>query len=119
MDLTVGEKIMVLRQRKGLNLLELGKALKTTRRGKNIKNPNIKLKKIEAGQLKADKEELKALAKALDVHVDVFKSEGLNVSEEILVRFPKLQFYLETIIKAYDMGDEIMLKNLIERLEMS
>lgn len=122
MELKVGEKIMVFRQRKEMKLIELGEAFKKTRRGKDIKNAHIKLKKIELGELDPSPEELKVLAEALDQDVWVFaednieKIRGLVVPEDLIEAFPKLKFYIETLVTAFKLKDDHLIKTMTDRL---
>ena len=123
MNLSVGEKIMVLRQREKLKIIQLAEVFKKTRRGmKNIANPHIKLKKIELGTLAPTDKELEALAERLHVDVRALtednyeKDKGLLVPEGLIDAFPKLKFYLETLISAFNLKDGDLIKTMTDRL---
>ena len=71
MNLTFGEKIQIYRKRKGLNFTQLGKKV-----FKDVANPHIKMRKIEADFQKPTEAEMKRIAKTLNVSIEKLVDEN-------------------------------------------
>lgn len=87
MQLSIGEKIMVQRHRKGLSRKELGHRVYIVNNLKNLDFPDGRLKKIETGVIPPEKymnNEVELFAKELDVPVEVL--EGVDVCVECASR---------------------------------
>ena len=65
MNLTLGERIQIYRKRKNLNFTQLGKKV-----FKDVVNPHIKMRKVEADFQKPTEAELKKIAKILNVSME-------------------------------------------------
>jgi hypothetical protein len=93
--LTVGERIMIMRTRKGMSKQELGAAVFP-----DLNAPNVKVKKFEAGFQTPTEEEVRQIAKALGVSEGVLIgieptiAEGVAVSTKIIDAVPALANYI-------------------------
>jgi hypothetical protein len=106
MKLTVGEKLMILRKRAGLNISELGQAA-----FQDLKAPHIKMKKLEDGTQIPAKEDLERLSRALRIDRILLTDQeagpvhnGYFISSEVFKLFPKLREYLRFLNSAARIG---------------
>jgi hypothetical protein len=93
--LTLGERIMILRTRKGISKQELGAAVFP-----ELNAANVKIKKIEVGFQTPTEEEVRQIAKALGVSegmligIEPMTIDGMAVSNKIIEAVPALGNYI-------------------------
>jgi len=125
MNLTIPEKIQLLRKRMGLNQGQFGaKAFKLSE-----ETGRTKIKNIELGKQKPTADDLVQMARALNVPESVLGqvstgqseqrpslSQGLLVDQEVLDRFQQLQDYLEMLNRAVSINDEELIEHIAGKL---
>ena len=125
MNLTLPEKIQLLRKRTGLNQGQFGaKAFNMS-----VETGRTKIKNIELGKQKPTADDLVQMAKALDVPVSVLRqvavgegdlqlsiSEGMLVDQAVLDRFHQLGPYLEMLNRAVSINDEELIAHIADKL---
>ncbi len=121
LKLTVGELISIFRNRKGLTQAELGEMVFT-----DLQTPNVKVKKIEKDQQRPTNEEVRKIAKALDVEPEFImqsklcvipsekdrKREGYEyrISGKVKLACPNFSTYLQAINSMAKVDDiEVMM----------
>ena len=121
MNLTLPEKIQLLRKRMGLNQGQFGaKAFHLSE-----ETGRTKIKNIELGKQKPTSEDLVQMARALNVPESVLGqvstglseqgpslSRGLLVDQAVLDRFQQLQDYLEMLNRAVSIDDEELIHHI-------
>ena len=125
MQLTQPEIILILRKRANITQAELGsRAFETT--------PNsgrTKIKNIELGRQLASDDDLKRIAKCLDVAIEMFEPKpehneiiadyregGFLISQKIVDMFVNLRKYLEMLNEAADLGDSELIAYLSKKI---
>ena len=125
MELTLSEKIQLLRKRLGLNQGQFGaKAFNT-----NVETGRTKVKNIELGKQKPTPEDLTQMSKVLDVPPSVFHQgqsaeplarvplrQGVLVDQAVLDRFEQLGPYLEMLNRAVFINDEELIEHIAGKL---
>ena len=125
MNLTLPEKIQLLRKRTGLNQGQFGaKAFNMS-----VETGRTKIKNIELGKQKPTADDLVQMAKALDVPASVLRqvavgegdlqlsiSEGMLVDQAVLDRFHQLGPYLEMLNRAVSINDEELIAHIADKL---
>lgn len=125
MNLTLPEKIQLLRKRMGLNQGQFGaKAFKLSE-----ETGRTKIKNIELGKQKPTADDLVQMARALNVPESVLGqvstghseqrpslSRGLLVDQAVLDRFQQLQDYLEMLNRAVSIDDEELIEHIAGKL---
>ena len=125
MQLTQSEIIQILRKRAGLNQAELGsRAFNTT-----IDSGRTKIKNIELGKQRATEDDLKRIAKCLDVPLLQLQpsplgkkwgsapfNNGILISQKVVDMFPDLGEYLEMLEKASMIDDLDLIEYLSKRI---
>ncbi len=125
MQLTQPEIILILRKRANVTQAELGsRAFETT--------PNsgrTKIKNIELGRQLATDDDLRRIAKCLDVTVEMFeptpenheiiagkREGGVLISDKIVDMFMNLRKYLEMLNEAADLEDSELIVYLAKKI---
>jgi transcriptional regulator with XRE-family HTH domain len=125
MELTLSEKIQLLRKRLGLNQGQFGaKAFNTS-----VETGRTKIKNIELGKQKPTPEDLAQMSKVLDVPPSVFRKgqsdeppapvpsrQGVLVDQAVLDRFEQLGPYLEMLNRAVFINDEELIEHIAGKL---
>jgi transcriptional regulator with XRE-family HTH domain len=125
MQLTQSEIIQVLRKRAGLNQAELGsRAFNTT-----VESGRTKIKNIELGKQHASTEDLKCIARSLDVSPEQLQPRpgnkdldpapvqgGILISKKIADMFPGLRDYLDMLEKASMIDDSDLIVYLSDKI---
>jgi transcriptional regulator with XRE-family HTH domain len=125
MNLTLPEKIQLLRKRMGLNQGQFGsKAFNLSE-----ETGRTKIKNIELGKQKPTADDLVQMARALNVPESVLGqvatgqseqrpslSQGLLVDQAVLDRFQQLQDYLEMLNRAVSINDEELIEHIACKL---
>ena len=125
MNLTLPEKIQLLRKRMGLNQGQFGaKAFNLSE-----ETGRTKIKNIELGKQKPTADDLVQMARALNVPESVLGqvsagqseqgsslSRGLLVDQAVLERFHQLQDYLEMLNRAVSIDDEELIEHISGKL---
>lgn len=125
MRLTQPEIIQILRKRAGLNQAELGsRAFDTT-----FDSGRTKIKNIELGNQKPTDDDLRRIAKCLDVPVEQLQltaagkepasgngRDGIRISQKVIDMFPDLGEYLLMIEKAAMIDDSELIEYLSDRI---
>ena len=125
MELTLPEKIQLLRKRMGLNQGQFGaKAFKLS-----VETGRTKIKNIELGKQKPTPDDLDQMAKVLNVSPIVLHQkpqdsttylplvpQGLIVDQAVLDRFPQLGPYLEMLNRAVSINDEELIAHIADKL---
>jgi transcriptional regulator with XRE-family HTH domain len=125
MRLTQSEIIQILRKRAGLNQAELGsRAFNTT-----IDSGRTKIKNIELGKQRVSEDDLKRIAKCLDVPFEQLQpspgkkklttvkfNDGIQISQKVVDMFPDLREYLEMLEKASRIDDGDLIEYLSKRI---
>lgn len=122
MKMTIGELIMVYRKRKDLSQMALGQIV-----FKEIKSPNVKIKKIELGQQSPTEKELVDIAHALGVTIDDLRGhsfektelEGFFIHKNIVKMYSeKMDYYMKMLSEASKIPDkalcDMILSNIAE-----
>lgn len=97
MELSLGEKIIVLRERKGLKLVDVAR-----KAWPDLVAPHARLKKIETGIIAPTKEDLKKIATILGTTPDNLVStdepvDYLIVNRDVLEHIPELEVYIKIL----------------------
>lgn len=125
MELTLPEKIQLLRKRMGLNQGQFGaKAFKTS-----VETGRTKIKNIELGKQKPTPDDLDQMARVLDVSPSALHQrppggaspvapsrQGVLVDQAVLDRFYQLGPYLEMLNRAVSISDEELIAHITEKL---
>ncbi len=125
MELTLSEKIQLLRKRLGLNQGQFGaKAFNTSE-----ETGRTKIKNIELGKQKPTPEDLTQMSKVLDVPPSVLRQgqsdeppaqvpswQGVLVDQAVLDRFEQLGPYLEMLNRAVFINDEELIEHIAGKL---
>ncbi|BBO78626.1 hypothetical protein DSCW_60430 [Desulfosarcina widdelii] len=126
MNLTLPEKIQLLRKRMGLNQGQFGaKAFNLSE-----ETGRTKIKNIELGKQKPTADDLVQMARALNVPESVLGqvsstgqseqgtslSQGLFVDQAVLDRFHQLKDYLEMLNRAVSIDDEELIEYIAGKL---
>lgn len=125
MELTLSEKIQLLRKRLGLNQGQFGaKAFNTS-----VETGRTKIKNIELGKQKPTPDDLAQISKVLDVPPSVFRQgqpdeplaqvpsrQGVLVDQAVLDRFEQLGPYLEMLNRAVFINDEELIEHIAGKL---
>jgi transcriptional regulator with XRE-family HTH domain len=125
MDLTLPEKIQLLRKRMGMNQGQFGaKAFNTS-----IETGRTKIKNIELGKQKPTPTDLAHMSKVLDVPPSILSQrpagqsadqalsrQGMLVDQAVLDRFEQLGPYLEMLNRAVSIKDEELVAHIAGKL---
>lgn len=125
MELTLPEKIQLLRKRMGLNQGQFGaKAFNTS-----VETGRTKIKNIELGKQKPTSDDLAQMSKVLDVPpsslspisagaaaIQSNSNEGMLVDQAVLDRFHQLGPYLEMLNRAVSIQDEELIGHIAGKL---
>ena len=125
MNLTLPEKIQLLRKRMGLNQGQFGaKAFNMS-----VETGRTKIKNIELGKQKPTSEDLVQMAEALGVPESALRLaslekgggqtpsvQGLLVDQAVLDRFGQLKDYLEMLNRAVSIKDEELIEHIAGKL---
>ena len=125
MELTIPEKIQLLRKRMGMNQGQFGaKAFNTSEDA-----GRTKIKNIELGKQKPTPDDLIQMSRVLNVPVSTFDQasgespvlqkplgQGVVVDEAVLDRFPQLGPYLEMLNRAVTIKDEELIEHIAGKL---
>jgi transcriptional regulator with XRE-family HTH domain len=120
MKLTQPEIIQVLRKRSQMNQGEFGSQAFNT----SYESGRTKVKNIELGKQKPSEEDIKKMARVLNVDLTTLLPEteseantnGLRLSDITLALLPGLGDYLEMLDKAAQIGDEELINYICQRL---
>ena len=125
MQLTQSEIIQILRKRAGLNQAELGsRAFSTT-----VESGRTKIKNIELGKQNVSPEDLKCIARSLDVSLEQLQplprkknldsasvQDGILISQKTADMFPDLREYLDMLEKASMIDDSDLIAYLSDKI---
>ena len=125
MELTLQEKIQLLRKRTGLNQGQFGaKAFNLSE-----ETGRTKIKNIELGKQKPTADDLAQMAKTLNVPASAFtpraddltiglmsSNRGMVVDPAVIERFQQLGPYLEMLNRAVALSDEELITHIAEKL---
>ena len=125
MQLTQSEIIQILRKRAGLNQAELGsRAFSTT-----VESGRTKIKNIELGKQNVSPEDLKCIARSLDVSLEQLQpfprknnldsasvQDGILISQKVADMFPDLREYLDMLEKASVIDDSDLIAYLSNKI---
>ena len=125
MRLKQSEIIQILRKRAGLNQAELGsRAFDTT-----FDSGRTKIKNIELEKQRVNDDDLKRIAKCLDVPLEQLQpspenkkmtstefEDGILISQKVVDMFPDLHEYLEMIEKASMIDDLDLIEYLSKKI---
>ena len=125
MDLTLPEKIQLLRKRMGLNQGQFGaKAFSTSEEA-----GRTKIKNIELGKQKPSPDDLIKMAKVLNIPptmlhpttsenqvISAPSRQGVLVDQAVLDRFDQLAPYLEMLNRAVFINDEELIEHIAGKL---
>ena len=125
MNLTLPEKIQLLRKRMGLNQGQFGaKAFNMS-----VETGRTKIKNIELGKQKPTSEDLVQMAKVLGVPESTLimvspdkegrqplAVQGVLVDQAVLDRFSQLKDYLEMLNRAVSINDEELIEHIAGKL---
>lgn len=125
MDLTLTEKIQLLRKRLGLNQGQFGaKAFNTSEEA-----GRTKIKNIELGKQKPSPDDLVQMARVLDIPFSQLRQtpvemavdqpssrEGVLVDQAVLDRFQQLGPYLEMLNRAVSIDDQELIDHIAAKL---
>jgi hypothetical protein len=110
MKLTLGEKLMVLRSRKGLSKKALGQAVFD-----GIEHPNVKMHKIEAGRQKVSKNDLDRICDVLGIKKEeLTDDDSLLLSPIIIEAVPEFGKYVKMLNEAAMIGDPELVRSTLE-----
>lgn len=125
MELTLPERIQLLRKRLGLNQGQFGAMAFNT----SVETGRTKIKNIELGKQAPSAEDLAKMAKVLDVPTTVLAKmaspetegaeqlhRGVIVDASVLERFENLEPYLDMLNRAVSMKDEELIAHIAEKL---
>lgn len=125
MELTLSEKIQLLRKRLGLNQGQFGaKAFNTS-----VETGRTKIKNIELGKQQPTPDDLAQMAKVLEVSASMLRPrrsndsffqapsrQGVLVDKAVLDRFEQLGPYLEMLNRAVFINDEELIEHIAGKL---
>ena len=125
MELTLPEKIQLLRKRLGLNQGQFGaKAFNTS-----VETGRTKIKNIELGKQQPTHDDLTQMAKVLGISTSVPRphpsndsffhassEQGVLVDKAVLDRFEQLGPYLEMLNRAVFINDEELIEHIAGKL---
>ena len=125
MELTLSEKIQLLRKRLGLNQGQFGaKAFNTS-----VETGRTKIKNIELGKQKPTPDDLAQMSTVLGVSpsalsrmsageaaVLALSRQGMVVDQAVLDHFPQLGPYLEMLNRAVSIKDEELIEHIAGKL---
>ena len=125
MNLTLPEKIQLLRKRMGLNQGQFGaKAFNMS-----VETGRTKIKNIELGKQKPTPEDLAQMATVLNVPASALRMvspnnegslptsvQGLLVEPAVLDRFDQLEEYIEMLNRAVAIKDEELIEHIAGKL---
>jgi transcriptional regulator with XRE-family HTH domain len=126
MELTLPEKIQLMRKRMGLNQGQFGaKAFNTS-----METGRTKIKNIELGKQKPTYDDLAQMARVLNVPPSMLRQQftgksikpspsnnsGVYVDQMVLDRFTQLGPYLEMLNRAVSIKDEELIAHIAEKL---
>ncbi|BBO71464.1 hypothetical protein DSCA_53940 [Desulfosarcina alkanivorans] len=125
MELTLPEKIQLLRKRMGLNQGQFGaKAFNTS-----VETGRTKIKNIELGKQKPTPDDLAQMSKVLEVPpailaqkaagepaVRALSRQGMLVDQAVLDRFHQLGPYLEMLNRAVSIQDDELIEHIAGKL---
>lgn len=125
MELTLPERIQLLRKRIGMNQGQFGAKVFDT----SIEAGRTKIKNIELGKQVPSEADLSRMAKVLDVPAAALLNippadssapatslDGMRVDAAVLDRFDKLGPYLDMLNRAVSMKDEELIAHITEKL---
>jgi len=118
MELTLPEKIQLLRKRMGLNQGQFGAKVFNT----SVETGRTKIKNIELGKQKPTSDDLVQMSKVLDVppsslsQIQSIPHEGMLVDQAVLDRFHQLGPYLEMLNRAVSIQDEELIGHIAGKL---
>lgn len=124
MELTLPEKIQLLRKRSGLNQGQFGARAFNT----SVETGRTKVKNIELGKQKPTADDLDQMAKVLDVPPSTLRQgpgggtvrppsrQGVFVDQPVLDRFQQLGPYLEMLNRAVSIKDEELIEHIADKL---
>jgi transcriptional regulator with XRE-family HTH domain len=125
MQLTQSEMIQILRKRAGLNQAELGSRAFDT----NMDSGRTKIKNIELGKQRVTDDDIRRIARCLDVPVQQLRpstggekdgalssKDGILLSQKVVDMFPELQEYLEMLEKASLIDDFDLIEYLSKKI---
>lgn len=125
MELTLPEKIQLLRKRMGLNQGQFGARAFNT----SVETGRTKIKNIELGKQKPTPDDLVRMSTVLDVPpsslspipadaaaVQSISHEGMLVDQAVLDRFHQLGPYLEMLNRAVSIQDEELIGHISGKL---
>jgi transcriptional regulator with XRE-family HTH domain len=124
-DLTLTEKIQLLRKRMGLNQGQFGaKAFNTSE-----ETGRTKVKNIELGKQKPTPDDLAKMAGVLNIPLSLFhessaetiishtsSTQGLCIDQAVLDRFDQLGPYLEMLNRAVSVDDQELIEHIAGKL---
>lgn len=108
MELTIGEKLMVLRIRAGLTAKSLGKAAFP-----NLDHPNVKVARLESGQIKAKASDIKAIVEQLGVDYEITVKKEVVLNGKLLDAVPELKPYVSLINQAAAVKDKTLIRSTL------
>lgn len=125
MELSLPEKVQLLRKRMGLNQGQFGaKAFNTSEEA-----GRTKIKNIELGKQKPSPDDLIQMAKVLDIPTSMLHPVatdntlirppsrlGVLVDQAVLDRFDQMGPYLEMLNRAVSIGDEELIEHIAGKL---
>jgi transcriptional regulator with XRE-family HTH domain len=125
MELTLPEKIQLLRKRMGLNQGQFGAKVFNT----SVETGRTKIKNIELGKQKPTRDDLAQMSKVLEVSpstlsqmavgeaaVSALSHQGMLVDQAVLDRFYQLGPYLEMLNRAVSIKDEELISHIAGKL---
>lgn len=125
MELTLPEKIQLLRKRLGMNQGQFGAQAFDT----SVETGRTKIKNIELGKQQPTSDELTQMAKVLEVSTSMLRPrqsndsffqvpsrQGVLVDQAVLDRFEQLGPYLEMLNRAVFINDEELIEHIAGKL---
>jgi len=125
MNLSLPEKIQLLRKRMGLNQGQFGARAFNM----SVETGRTKIKNIELGKQKPTAEDLVQMARALGVPESTLRMvspgkegdeslpvQGMLVDQAVLDRFNRLKDYLEMLNRAVSIKDEELIEHIAGKL---
>lgn len=110
MRLSIGEKLMVLRIRKGLSAKKLGEMV-----FEGLDHPNVKIHKIEAGTQKPKRKDLKTILECLDADENVIKgTKEVSINNKVIEAVPEFKPYVEIINQAAQIDDYELIRSTMK-----
>lgn len=125
MELTLPEKIQLLRKRLGMNQGQFGAKVFNM----SVETGRTKIKNIELGKQRPTSDDLLQMARVLDVPESALQQisvagtdrlspsrHGLCVDQAVLERFRQLGDYLEMLNRAVSINDEELIVHIADKL---